>query len=180
MSTISWGVDRVVMWVLAALMATETVVVFSAVVSRYFLNYSFAWSDEVARALLCWIIFLGGSAAYRRQELVDIPFFKEMLNKTALRVLMIFSAFFIAIFLGYIIYYGYLLAVKTSRQITPVLGLHLYYISGAVVVGSAITLLHVLADLIDYVSGKEIARKVFSDDVRQVVAENALPESGLN
>lgn len=164
MSRISWGIDRVVMWLLAALMAVETAIVFSAVVSRYFFNYSFAWSDEVARGLLTWIIFLGATAAYRRQELVEIPFFKDMLPKIALRIVLIVSAVAVAIFLIYTIRYGINLLTRTSRQVTPVLGISLYYFSGAVVVGSAVMLLHVASDLLSLLLGKEIVQREFVED----------------
>lgn len=164
MSRISWGIDWVVMWLLAALMAVETAIVFAAVVSRYFFNYSFAWSDEVARGLLTWIIFLGATAAYRRNELVEIPFFKDMLPRLALRIVLIVSAIAIAIFLVYTIHYGINLLTRTSRQVTPVLGISLYYFSGAVVVGSGVMLLHVASDLLDLLLGKDIAQKQFVED----------------
>jgi TRAP-type C4-dicarboxylate transport system permease small subunit len=140
---LSWGIDSVVMWVLALFMAAETVIVFSAVVSRYVFNYSFAWSDEVARGLLTWLIFLGSTAAYRRGELIDIPFFKEQMSPALTRLVLILGGIATAIFLAYTVRYGWMLTGRTARQVTAVLGIKLYWFSGAVIVGSAVMLIHV-------------------------------------
>jgi TRAP-type C4-dicarboxylate transport system permease small subunit len=144
---LSWGIDSVVMWVLALFMAAETVIVFSAVVSRYVFNYSFAWSDEVARGLLTWLIFLGSTAAYRRGELIDIPFFKEQMSPALTRLVLILGGIATAIFLAYTVRYGWMLTGRTARQVTAVLGIKLYWFSGAVIVGSAVMLIHVVSDL---------------------------------
>lgn len=164
MRKISWGIDGVVMWALALFMAAETVIVFSAVVSRYVFNYSFAWSDEVARGLLTWLIFLGSTAAYRRGELIDIPFFKEQMSPGLTRVALILGAIATAIFLAYTIRYGWMLTGRTSRQVTSVLSIKLYWFSGAVIVGSAVMLIHVVSDLLDLVTGKPLRAPVASQD----------------
>jgi TRAP-type C4-dicarboxylate transport system permease small subunit len=116
---LSWGIDSVVMWVLALFMAAETVIVFSAVVSRYVFNYSFAWSDEVARGLLTWLIFLGSTAAYRRGELIDIPFFKEQMSPALTRLVLILGGIATAIFLAYTVRYGWMLTGRTGRDADP-------------------------------------------------------------
>lgn len=161
---LSWGIDGVVMWVLALFMAAETVIVFSAVVSRYVFNYSFAWSDEVARGLLTWLIFLGSTAAYRRGELIDIPFFKEQMSPALTRLVLILGGIATAIFLAYTIRYGWMLTGRTARQVTSVLGIKLYWFSGAVIVGSAVMLIHVVSDLLDLFTGKPLPASASSQD----------------
>ena len=165
MNAASRGMNRAVLWVLAAIMTFQTATIFAAVVSRYVFNYSFPWIDEVARGLLTWLIFLGATAAYRHGELVDIPFIKDALPRPAKRLLYGATAILILIFLGYTIYYGIALLSRTSRQITPVLGIKLNYFMGAVVVGSCIMAFHVLSDFIDLLRGKEIASKNYLEDL---------------
>ncbi|WP_051261281.1 TRAP transporter small permease [Desulfovibrio inopinatus] len=64
-----WGSDmcgRLVDIVVAGLALSMAAVIFSQVVSRYLLNHSLFWSEELGRCLLVWVTFLGACAAYKR------------------------------------------------------------------------------------------------------------------
>lgn len=50
------------------LMVIMVLVVFANVVTRYYLHFSLAWSEEVSRYLLIWITFLGAVLAYVDDE----------------------------------------------------------------------------------------------------------------
>ena len=43
-----------------------TFILFQGVVLRYAFNYSFAWTEEVVRYSIVWLVFIGGSIAARR------------------------------------------------------------------------------------------------------------------
>lgn len=164
MSRISDVVDRIVVWFVAILMAAETAVVFGAVVSRYVFNSSFTWSDEVARGILSWLIFLGAAAAYKRAELVEINLIKDALPEIGERIVRILGTVLILIFLAFIVYYGVELMSRTSRQVTFVLRLKLNYFSGAVVAGAAVMMIHGLNELANLLRGQPLRRKSFAED----------------
>ncbi len=46
-------------------MTLMVVIVFAQVVGRYVFNYSFSWSEEIARFLMVWITFAGSAYAFR-------------------------------------------------------------------------------------------------------------------
>lgn len=50
------------------LLALMVLIVFSNVVSRYYLHASLAWSEEVARFMLVWLVFMGSFLAYIHNE----------------------------------------------------------------------------------------------------------------
>ena len=43
-----------------------TFILFQGVILRYAFNYAFAWTEEVVRYSIVWLVFLGGSIAARR------------------------------------------------------------------------------------------------------------------
>ncbi len=55
-------------WALCLLMSLMVVIVFANVVARYYLSASLAWSEEVARFMLIWLVFLGAVLAYVHDE----------------------------------------------------------------------------------------------------------------
>src|SRR6267143_65576 len=52
----------------ALLVATEIVILFAGVVSRYGLHRPLIWSDELASILFLWLAMLGAAVAFRRAE----------------------------------------------------------------------------------------------------------------
>ena len=52
-------------WLVIALMAAMAVLVFANVVSRYLLNYSIIWVEELTRYMMVWVGFLGAGLVLR-------------------------------------------------------------------------------------------------------------------
>jgi len=48
------------------LLAVMGILAFANVLTRYFVHYSFAFTEEIEVALLVWITMLGGAACFRR------------------------------------------------------------------------------------------------------------------
>lgn len=56
----------------SSLMILTSVLVFVQVVLRYQFNYSLAWSEELARLMIAWFIFLGASMAVKENAHVNM------------------------------------------------------------------------------------------------------------
>lgn len=68
-----------VFWVLA-------IMVFGQFFTRYFLGFSYAWTEEGARYLLVCVTFLGSVMAVRRNSHIFVEFFYRYLPRKAGRV----------------------------------------------------------------------------------------------
>jgi len=62
------GMQTGIRWALCLLMSLLVVIVFANVIARYYLSASLAWSEEVARFMLIWLVFLGAVLAYVNDE----------------------------------------------------------------------------------------------------------------
>jgi TRAP-type C4-dicarboxylate transport system permease small subunit len=67
--------DKLYKWTIKAtevmcsiLLGSMVIIVFSNVVARYYLSASLAWSEELARFMLIWLVFLGSVLAYVNNE----------------------------------------------------------------------------------------------------------------
>lgn len=70
----------VVFWILAG-------VVFLQFFTRYVLNDSMAWTEEIARYLLIWVTFVGGAIAVRRGTHIGVEVMLHFLPPNTVRVL---------------------------------------------------------------------------------------------
>lgn len=78
-------VDTVVKTVMVVLLVVLVVAVGANVFGRFVLNQSLAGSDELARFLFIWVIFLGAALAHLHNEHIAVTVFVERLPRTLQR-----------------------------------------------------------------------------------------------
>ncbi len=151
---LSLSINRWIEYLLFGLGFTMTVVVAVQVFSRYVLNQSLFWSEELARYLLVWLSFLGASVAYRRKVHpgVDV-FYGKMpapLRKTSTIIVHLFS---LALF-GVMILFGCRFAFFVRMQISPALYLPKWIVFSIIPISGAILLIHCVTFLLDALTGE--------------------------
>lgn len=86
LDVISRVMDKTLSYVVAFLLVTMSGVVFGNVFSRYLLDASLGWYEEVSRFLLIWIVFLGAVIALIRGDHLGIDVLQLALPPRARRV----------------------------------------------------------------------------------------------
>jgi TRAP-type C4-dicarboxylate transport system permease small subunit len=145
------GVERL-LFLLGFSMA---LVVAAQVFSRYALNHSFFWSEELARFLLVWLTFLGASAAYRRRVHAGIDVVYKRFpawGRKASRLTVHLGAL---TFAGIMIWYGTAFAWFVRLQISPALLLPKWIPHSIIPIAGAVLFIHALAFLAAEVLGNE-------------------------
>ncbi len=61
------------------LLAVMGILAFANVLTRYFIHYSFAFTEEIEVALLVWVTMLGGAACFRRGLHLGFTYLAERL-----------------------------------------------------------------------------------------------------
>jgi TRAP-type C4-dicarboxylate transport system permease small subunit len=115
LSALSW-VDApgiLVFWVLA-------IVVFLQFFTRYVLNDSLAWTEEVARYLLILVAFLGSVTAVRRGAHIMLEFTIRALPPRWGKVLAVISEAITMLFYGGLTWIGIELLQKTRQQLVTI------------------------------------------------------------
>lgn len=139
--------DRVTQVVLTACMAIITLIVFGQIVLRYAVSDVPPWTEEVARYIFAWIIFLGTPVAYRHRAHIVIDILVRQLSGAPRRRLDILVLVGIAIFLAAILAGGMQNVWQAWGDHSPVLQLSMSFLYLPLPVGVALTLVYVLADL---------------------------------
>ncbi|MCL6705812.1 TRAP transporter small permease [Pseudomonas sp. R2.Fl] len=141
-------------------MALIVAIMIAQVLSRYIFGGSLIWAEELCRYLLIWQTFLVLGLAYSRGEFVALDFLPSALSDRSRWVLKLITALPMVIFLALITIYGADYASRFDNQTIPALdfiwgslfgrplGLSITYVYISVSVGSALMMLHVVADLV--------------------------------
>ncbi|MBT2326841.1 TRAP transporter large permease subunit [Variovorax paradoxus] len=142
------ALNRWIEYLSGAVLALDVVVVFLSVVFRYFLHDPVDWAEEIARALMIVLVFLGAATVLARSQHVGIDLFRQMLPGHWQPALMQVSHWIIAGVSASLCLSSLLLLVDTWEQTTSI-GLPQWLYVFPVVIGSAFMtlfgLIHALA-----------------------------------
>ena len=114
-------VGPIVDWIVGGLVAALVILVGSGILSRYVLNYSLAWSDELAGLGFVWLTLLGSVAASRRRSHMVIGFLPKQFGPGGQRAIGFYVTAAIVVFLGFMIGEGIVLTAATMDDRSAVL-----------------------------------------------------------
>lgn len=115
------GVAAVCM-VVAGIMMVSLITIFGWLVfGRYVLNNTPTWVEQAALVLVVWITFLGAAVGVWRNTHLSIGFLRDALPDTPREILTIVADVCLAIFGGFMAWYGTELVKATGRRLVPML-----------------------------------------------------------
>lgn len=134
------------------LLAVMVGVTFYQVIIRL-LRGALPWSEEAARYMQVYLAFLGVSVGIQRRELVSVEALYIKLPKPLQKAVDWFVTLLIAGIALLLMIYGWQLVQMTLVQRSPVLSIKMGYVYMAVVVGSALMVLHSMIHILNGITG---------------------------
>lgn len=131
MKTVSYHLERVLGWLLVALMSLIVINVTWQVVTRFIMNDPSSFTEELARFLLIWIGFLGSAYAFRRHSHLSLDLLMQSVPDHYKPNLLRLSHFFCLLFAAGVMIYGgsQLMGLTLSlNQTSAALGIPIGYV----------------------------------------------------
>jgi TRAP-type C4-dicarboxylate transport system permease small subunit len=146
--------DRALDGITILILTLLLLVVGAQVLTRYVLNYSLFWSEELARYLFIYLVFIGSAIVLRRNGHIEVSVFVERLPAGVRRALGIVSDLLILSFTAVVLTHGVRLAamvwtVPTAAMLIPWTLVYL-----GIVLGMAAMVLAVLGSLVSRLLGR--------------------------
>lgn len=134
-----------IQYLVSALGIIMTIVVASQVFSRYVLNHSLFWSEELARLILVWLTFFGATVAYYHGLHPGVDTIFRRLPENLRRAAELISYLAGMVLFTVMVIWGAKFAWFVRLQITPALNLPKWLVMAVVPVCGIIFLIHALA-----------------------------------
>jgi TRAP-type transport system small permease protein len=131
-------------WLVIAMMAVMAVLVFANVVSRYLLNYSINWVEELTRYMMIWVGFLGSGLVLRYGAHIAVDLFQDLLPVRAAQALRAAIVAILVATFAAMSWLGVRYVTFAWDQETPVLNWNTGAVYLAVPIGSVLMLVHLL------------------------------------
>jgi TRAP-type C4-dicarboxylate transport system permease small subunit len=149
--------NRVLEVTIALLLAATVIVALLQVIFRYGLNSSLSWSEELARYLFIWVIFLGTSSATRHGHHMAVEALASVMPAVARRSLAAVVTIVSLVFFGVVLYASIVLTENAIPQLSTALEISVAYVYVAAPIGVVLTMVHLLNQLTQIASGRNIA-----------------------
>ncbi len=149
MKLLDAALQQVEEFLVASGLAFASAILFINVVLRYFFNSGWEWAEEAARYAIVWIVFLGGSICARKGMHLAVDALAVRLPAERQRLLAMLVNLLCVAFCVFLVAAG-LDMVELARdtdQITPGLGMPIYYVYLAIPTGGALMAIRFAQDL---------------------------------
>ncbi len=153
-------VNRLIIFLMMAVMAT---LVFTNVITRYILNFSIIWAEEVSQYLMIWIAYLGAGLALREGRHVALELLHDSLSVALGRKVRMVVGGLVLAFLGAVTILGFQFAVFVWNQETPVLNISLGIPSLAIPIGALLFAVHLALMFRNYADRRYVPGYVLED-----------------
>lgn len=139
------GVNWVIGWLMAVLMAVMTVLISWQVFARYVMGNSLTFSEEVARFSTVWLTMLGAAYAYRYGALIAVELLPSLMGPRMATALKIAVALASAVFALVLLREGWAITQRVLPQTAPSTRVSMAWLYAAMPAGAAMILLNALA-----------------------------------
>lgn len=144
--------ERVVTYVTNILMALNIALIITSVIFRYVLSNPIVWSEELAKFLLVWTVFLAASNSIRHWDNMRVTF---ILDRLSPEKLMIADTVIKLIAFGFISFI-FFLALKSipnvwHREMAPALGIPMVVPELGVIIGLGLMVLQFIGIFVDII-----------------------------
>lgn len=142
-------INTAIKYIVSTMLIFLTILVVLQVTTRFVINVPLAWTEEIAKYLMIYIVFFGSGLAMRNNQHIAIDFMVEILKGKSKVVLEKIILWVCGIFSVFLIYFGSQLTFRVIEQSTPTLQYSMAWAYAAIPLGALLMLLNIIAALID-------------------------------
>src|SRR3954469_11192537 len=123
-------------WIAFVIFWSLAFIVFLQFFTRYVLNDSLAWTEEIARYGLMWVVFIGGAMVTRRNTHIAVELLANVLKPGIVRTVLLASLDAIKLgFFGLLAYFSVTIIERMHMQRMTVFDLPMSVVYGGVAFG---------------------------------------------
>lgn len=152
----------------ASLIALLVIFLSLAVISRYLFDVGISWSDEAARLMFVWIVFIGFAIGVRHRAHIGVEWFVDLLPVGARRVVTVIQDVALLVFSVFFFWQSIVTVRFSFIQMMPGLDVSIAWLYMSVVAASVLMILYCAANLWDTLRGRSTRVDALGEDaIRQ-------------
>lgn len=130
------------------LLGALSVVLMFQVFSRYVMAYPFTWTEELARFIFIWMVFIGAAALASKNAHIAVTFITEVSPPALAKWIVRFAALVMTVATGVVAWASFEFVEATAKLPSPALGLPMLYVYLAPALSFLLVSLHTIEFII--------------------------------
>jgi TRAP-type C4-dicarboxylate transport system permease small subunit len=122
-------------WLAFGLFWALAFIVFLQFFTRYVLNDSLAWTEEIARYALMWVVFIGAAIVVRKNTHIAVEVLLQFSRPRFARIMLAFVDTLKLVFYGLLAYFSWTIVERMHYQRMTVIDLPMSIVYGGIAVG---------------------------------------------
>lgn len=137
-------------YLLVVLLSSTVILIAFQVFMRYVMENSLSWTEELARFLFIWMVYIGISYGVKERRHIRVDAALHLLSKKGQKLIRIFADVLFMVFCILIIKQGILVAMGLYNfgQTSPALSIPMAYVYLASPMGLSLTVIRLLQNII--------------------------------
>lgn len=148
MKCIDW-LNKAVGVIVGLMLGVMSIFIIAQIVSRFVINMPLHWTEEAARYLMVYIVFLGAALAVRHNRMIAIEIIMENVKPKVRRVLKITTMVITIIFSVILLVEGMDILDIVHRQLSAGLGITMDIPYMAIPIGALLIIINSIAVIIE-------------------------------
>lgn len=147
MKVLKWLDANLEKYLCVVLMSLMTIIIFVQVVARYVFQNSLSWSEELARYIFIWLVYLGISYGCQMRKHIKIDAALGLFPKAARKYVVIVGDVLFLAFALYVAYTGFGYSLSQTR-VSSAMGIPFKYVYISTLVGFALAAIRQIQTII--------------------------------
>jgi len=148
---IIYSYDKTEEVILVISLAVTVILIFAQILMRWLFNNSITWSEELARYIFIWQIWLGTSIGFKDDKHIRITIVRDKLKEKGQAVYDIIARFILLVFCVFIIVFGMKMVEQlvNTNYLSAALRMPMYWVYMALPFSSLIVCLRIIAKMVN-------------------------------
>ena len=139
------------------LLSVSCIVLFLQIVFRV-IGSPLPWSEELGRYMFIWLIYIGASAAIGERRHISLDLIDLFAGRKAQLIIHVFDNLVFLVFAAILAYYGWLVTLRVSNQVSASLRMNMGLAYAAICVSGFLMVIRLIQDTVrllqEYREGK--------------------------
>ena len=145
----------------SVLLGGSCIIIFFQVILRVF-GAPLSWTEEVARYMFIWLIYIGCSAAIRKRRHISLDLIDLFTGPKAQLVIHIFDNLVFLIFAIILAYYGWKVTMRVSVQVSAATRMNMALPYSSICISGVLMVIRLIQDTVkliqEYKSREEVSK----------------------
>lgn len=169
MKAVMKGIDimnKFVGIVVGSMLAVMSIIIVIQVFCRFVIDSPLTWSEEAARYLMIYTVFLGASLALRNHKMIAIEIVIESVKPKVRKVLRIVVMLVSLVFLFILLFKGIEMINIVSKQTSAGIGISMDIPYMAIPIGATLMIINAFAVIVEFLTTDDIDTSEVSEALK--------------